>query len=169
MEDLNGIFEARRSSPAATGGGNTFLIGDADGVLAVPGGTRSVTGWTGEVTINALGGDDLVVVATRDSPTPPARRCTSTAAPAPTASSCDGTASARTSPSAATAPAAATRSPRPSGRPTKRTTSTVIDHGGLEDVLIRTYDGGDRILVRRIDVVHTIDTGAGDDASPSGR
>ena len=40
---------------------------------------------------------------------------------------------------------------------------TVIDHAELEGVTIRSGDGADRILVRRINVAHTIDSGAGDD------
>ena len=47
--------------------------------------------------------------------------------------------------------------------PTKRTQSVAIDHTGIDGVLIRTYGGGDRVLVRRTAELETIETGTGDD------
>ena len=159
VEDLTGIFEHATLTGGV--GGNTFLVGDAASVLGVPGGTRSVTGWTGEVTINALGGDDLVVVSTRDSADVNGSQVHVNGGTGSDRLVVDGT-SLRED----------VVVDRVSGRsritstewaPTKRTTSTVVDHGDVDDVLIRTYEGGDRLLVRRLDVTHIIETGIGDD------
>ena len=158
VEDLDGIFE----NAELTGGpaGNTFLIGDLDGTLAVPGGSRTVTGWTGDVTILAAGGDDLVVVATRDSVGSRVHITGGTGSDRlvvdgtdlrediTVGRNTDGRDEITSTEWAATEP---------------QTDNTTIDHAGLEDVLIRSYAGGDRVLVRRINVTHTIDTGVGDD------
>ena len=48
--------------------------------------------------------------------------------------------------------------------PTKQS-ATTIDQTGIETVLVRTYGGGDRVLVRRLPSAtpHTIDVGSADD------
>ncbi len=164
VENLNGIFE----NAILTGGAssNTFLVGDADGVLAVPGTSRPVTGWTGEVTIDGKAGDDLFAIATR-AYSPGAAGDTAgeqvhlTGGTGNDRLIVDGT-DLREDVVVDKASGKGTITST-EWAPNKRTESVAIDHTGMDDVLIRTYGGGDRVLVHRIDQRHTIDTGTGDD------
>ena len=138
------IFETARLTGGA--GNNTFLVGDLDGVLAVPGGSRPVRGWHGTAYVDAQGGDDLVVVATRDSS---GSTVDVTAGSGTDALVVDGTSFredvviGRNS--------AGTRDQITSAEwsPSRRTPTTIV-HDGLDSVLVRTGDSGDRVLVRSV-------------------
>ncbi len=159
-EDLRGIFE----HALLTGGdsGNTSLVGDADGRVSVGGSTRTVTGWHGVVSIDAQGGDDLIAVSTRDSVGSHVYVSGGTGNDQLVVDGTDLREDVTLDDSSAFDYTERITSAQWS--PTKQP-PTVIDQTGVDTVLVRTYGGGDRVLVRRLPTgtPHTIDTGAGDD------
>ena len=167
VEDLAGIFEIVELTGGT--GGNTFLIGDADGSLGVPGGIRSVSGWTGDVTVNGEAGDDLVVVASRGYALDGAEDLVSGAQVHVVAGTgtdtlyLDGTVLRED----VVVDIASGKGLITSTEWTteKRDRSMSVDHTGLDNVVIRSFGGDDRILVRKVaaGVPHTIESGTGND------
>ena len=159
-EDLKGIFE--NATLTAGDAANTFLVGDADGRVVVRGATRTVTGWHGTVTISALGGDDLVAVATRDSAGSHVYVDGGTGSDQLVVDGTDLREDVTVDDSSVSG--YTERITSASWSPTKQS-ATTIDQKNVDTVLVRTFGGGDRVLVRRLPSAtpHTVDAGSGDD------
>ena len=158
-ENLKGIFETARIT--GTDGGHTYLVGDADGTVAVGSSPRAALAWTGDVTLNLAGNGNLVRVELTSAT---GARVHVNGVGTGNALQVWGTslredlvvdiASGRgriRQISVGTAPS------------WTQSDLVVVDHTGVASVEIRTLDGGDRIAVRAITVPHTLWTGAGDD------
>ena len=164
VEDLGGLFEKAILTGGA--GANTFLIGDLDGSLGVPGSLRVVDGWSGEVTIDAKEGNDLVVVSTRGYAAgavgdPVGEQVHVTGGAGTDRLVLEGTDLREDVVVDKTGNLGRITSTE--WAPDKRTESVTIDHTGMEDATLRTFGGADRILVKQVDLKHTIETGIGDD------
>ena len=59
-ENLKGIFETARVT--GTSGAHTYLVGDADGTVAIGGSSRSAQAWAGDATLGLAAGDNTVRV-----------------------------------------------------------------------------------------------------------
>ncbi|MGB7961606.1 MAG: calcium-binding protein [Propionicimonas sp.] len=146
-EDLGSQFEL--AVLTGTSVANSFLIGDADGQVAVGAAGRSAQPWTGTATLNPLGGADLIRVELRG-----AGGATTTV----TASEGDDTLQVLGTSQREDVVVS-------SGEIKARTTTDawVTLSFGVEHVLLDTLGGGDRVAVRSIVVPHLINTGTGDD------
>ncbi|HSF97125.1 MAG TPA: calcium-binding protein, partial [Ornithinibacter sp.] len=153
VEDLGGIFELAEITGGA--GARRFLVGDADTTVAVAGTPRSAQGWTGDATIATLGGDDVVRVELRQAT---GARIHLTDTTGDDRLEVWGTSQRDDLVVDVTSGRGQVRQVVPGA-----SDLVVIDHLGIERVEIRTLGGGDRVAVRRIDVVHHVEMGEGDD------
>ena len=168
VENLDGIFEkAVLKGDAVT---NVFLVGDADGALTVGSAARSVKGWSGDVTLTPLEGNDLVRVELRAATG--ARVHVTDSAGTDTlqvwGTSLRENIIVDTSGTRGLVRQRATTGLTGTGTEIVDDGSTAtdlvsIDHSGMDLVELRTLAGGDRIAVRRMSVEHHVEAGAGDD------
>ena len=158
-ENLKGIFETARIT--GTAGGHTYLVGDADGTVAVGSSPRAALAWTGDVTLNLAGNANLVRVELTNAT---GARIHVDGVGTGNALQVWGT-SLREDLIVDTASGRGRIRQISVGTAPSWTQSdlVVVDHTGVASVEIRTLDGGDRIAVRAITVPHTLWTGAGDD------
>ncbi|MDQ7993168.1 MAG: calcium-binding protein, partial [Propionicimonas sp.] len=147
-EDLGGQFE--RAELSGSAGPDSFLVGDADGFVAVGTSRRTALGWTGLLAIQPGGGDDTVRVELRNAGN---ARITVAASDGNDTLLVYGT-SQREDIVVTAGQILASSS----------ITGTTVTLGfAVEAVTIGTGDGSDRVAVRAIGVPHTIDLGGGDD------
>ena len=153
VEDLGGIFERAEITGGASA--NRFLVGDADATVAIAGTPRSAQGWTGDATIATLGGDDVIRVELRQATGARIHLTDTTGADR---LEVWGTSQRDDLVVDVSGVRGTVRQVVPGA-----SDLVVIDHLDVERVEIRTLGGGDRVAVRRIDVVHLVEMGEGDD------
>ena len=159
-EDLMGIFQFAQITGIS--GPHTYLIGDADGIVAIGGATQSAQPWTGDVTLTTPGNGDLVRVELNGAT---GARVHVTGAGTGNALQVFGT-SLREDLVLDTigGPRSRIRQISIGVSPTWIQSDLVsIDHAGYDLVQINTLAGGDRVAVRALIATTTISAGSGDD------
>nr|NLI49987.1 calcium-binding protein [Propionibacterium sp.] len=158
LTDAQGVRLFEKAELTGGTGANTFLIGDADGTVAIPA-ARDAQAWTGEVRLWPLAGDDYVRVELRGAGAAQVHvddvagadllEVYGTSLREDLIVDTDGDRSRITQLAISETDVTTTR--------------VVIRHRGIDAVTLDTGAGGDRVALRAIGVRHTVYAGVGDD------